>query len=89
MKSRTTRRFRELLAQLPDHAQRQATEAHKLFISNHQHPSLRFKRIYADPATYSVRVGIGYRAVGGLDGDTIVWYWIGTHAEYDQLLKQL
>jgi len=34
-------------------------------------------------------VGIGYRAVGVLDGNTIVWYWIGTHADYDQLLKQV
>jgi hypothetical protein len=30
-----------------------------------------------------------YRAVGILDGDSIVWYWIGSHADYDGLLRQL
>ena len=89
MKSRITRQFRQQLALLPEHVQRQAADAHKLFVNNPHHPSLRFKQICANPPTYSARVGIGYRAVGGLDGDTIVWYWIGTHADYDQLLKQL
>jgi hypothetical protein len=36
---------------------------------------------------WSARVGIHYRAVGERDGDQILWYWIGTHAEYDRLLK--
>jgi hypothetical protein len=89
MKSRITRQFRERLALLPTQVQQQARDAHKLFVKNHHHPGLQFKRICADPPTYSARIGNGYRAVGGLDGDTVVWYWIGTHAEYDQLLKQL
>jgi hypothetical protein len=89
MKSRTTRRFRELLAALPSQIQRQAHDAYELFASDTNHPGLRFKQVHADPPIYSARVGIGYRAVGALDGDTIVWYWIGSHADYDQLLKQL
>jgi hypothetical protein len=89
LKSRITRGFLQRLALLPAHVQQLAKAAHKLFVSNHKHPSLHFKRICADPPTYSARVGSGYRVVGGLDGDTVVWYWIGTHAEYDQLLKQL
>ena len=38
---------------------------------------------------YSARVGIGYRAVGVLDGDAIAWFWIGSHANYDRLLAEL
>ncbi len=39
---------------------------------------------------YSVRAGIGWRAVGVMkDADTIVWFWIGPHSEYDKLLKNL
>jgi len=34
-------------------------------------------------------VGLGYRALGILEGEVIVWFWIGTHAEYDQLLRAL
>ena len=42
-----------------------------------------------DPPIYSARVGISYRAVGVRDGDSLVWYWIGSHADYDKLLAQL
>ena len=41
------------------------------------------------PPVYSARVGIGYRALATVEGDTAVWFWVGSHAEYDQLLKQL
>jgi hypothetical protein len=89
MNSHTTRRFRELFAALPAHIQRQAREAYRLFRQNPAHPGLHFKQIHDDPLIYSARVGISYRAVGVRDGDTIVWYWIGSHAEYDRLLEQL
>ena len=38
---------------------------------------------------FSARVGLGYRALGVREGDAIVWFWIGTHAEYDQLISSL
>lgn len=48
------------------------------------HPSLHLKQI---GRYWSVRVGARYRALGiDADGD-VVWFWIGTHAEYDRLLK--
>ncbi len=89
MNSRTTRRFRDLLAVLPAHVRRQAQEAYRLFQGNPAHPGLHFKQVHPDPPIYSARVGIGYRAVGALDGDTIIWFWIGSHADYDKLLQQL
>lgn len=89
MKSRTTRRFRELFAALPAHVQHQAREAYRHFKQNPAHPGLRFKQIHAKPPIFSARVGIGYRAVGVVDGDTVVWYWIGSHGDYDLLLTQL
>jgi hypothetical protein len=89
MNSRTTSRFRELLAALPDHVRQQAREAYRLFRHNPSHPGLRFKQVHTDPPIYSARVGIGYRAVGALEGDTVVWFWIGSHADYDKILEQL
>lgn len=89
MNSRTTRRFRELFALLPAQVQQQARAAYRIFQHNPAHPGLRFKQVPADPPIYSARVGISYRAVGVLDGDTVVWYWIGSHADYDKLLEQL
>jgi hypothetical protein len=87
--SRTTRRFRELLAALPESVRRQARRAYHLFRTDPNHPGLRFKQVHPTPPTYSVRVGIGYRAVGVRDGDVIVWFWIGTHADYDGLVARL
>jgi len=89
MKSFTTRGFREMLAALPVQARRQAREAYRLFRANSSHPGLHFNLVHADPPTYSARVGISYRAVGGFDGDALIWFWIGTHAEYDKLLDRL
>ncbi len=78
-----------MLPALPAHVRQQAREAYRLFQQNPAHPGLRFKQVLADPPIYSARVGISYRAVGVLDGDTVVWYWIGSHADYDKLLAQL
>jgi hypothetical protein len=36
-----------------------------------------------------VRVGIHYRAVGQFVEGGFLWEWIGTHAEYDQMIKTL
>ncbi len=88
MTSRTTRRFRELIAAMPRHVRQQAREAYRLFRENPRHPGLHFKRVHDDPMIYSARVGIGFRAVGVREGDTIVWFWIGSHADYDRLLAQ-
>lgn len=87
MNSRTTRQFRELFDELPHVVQEQARDAYRTFQENPSHPGLRFKQVNADPPIYSARVGISYRAVGAKVEDTIVWYWIGSHAEYDKLLE--
>jgi hypothetical protein len=37
---------------------------------------------------YSIRISGGVRAVGVRTADeTIVWYWIGTHAEYERIIR--
>ncbi len=74
MNPRTTREFCELMSALPEHVRRQAREAYRLFLKNPSHPGLRFKQVYADPPIYSARIGISNRAVGVIDGGTIVWY---------------
>lgn len=53
------------------------------------HPSLRFKIVHTTLPIYSVRIGKGYRALGQKDLKGIVWFWIGSHAEYDKLLSQI
>jgi hypothetical protein len=88
MTSRTTPQFRALFSRLPTRVQQQAREAYRLFRENPHHPGLHFKKVLDDPPTFSARVGISYRAVAALDGDVLLWFWIGSHADYDKLLAQ-
>jgi hypothetical protein len=85
MKSKRTAEFRDLLAALPAGVQRQAYKAYQQFKANPDHPGLQFKHIRGD--LYSIRVGLRFRALGKRIGDEITWFWIGTHAEYDKLLR--
>ena len=87
MKSRTSERFRLALRRLPGAVQRRAREAHRLFSRDPSHPSLHFKTVHSTRPIYSARIGLGYRALGVRTGDEVVWFWIGSHADYDQLLK--
>ena len=89
MISKTTSRFREAYRRLPAHVQRRAREAYRRFQENPEHRSLRFKPVHAARPIYAARVGLGHRALGILEGDVIVWFWIGTHAEYDRILRTL
>jgi hypothetical protein len=89
VKAHTTEGFWKAYSRLPEAIRQQARAAYRLFRDNPHHVSLRFRRVHPVEPIYSVRVGIHYRAVGVLDGDTITWFWIGSHAEYDQLLRQL
>ena len=47
------------------------------------HPSLHFKQA---GRFWSARVGLQYRALAVRDGDDMIWFWIGTHADYDRLV---
>ena len=66
---------------------RLANEAYKLFSKNPHHPSLRFKQVHPSLPLYSIRIGFHYRALGIMPKPgEIVGHWIGSHADYDQLI---
>jgi len=89
VKSFTTVQFRTLYGQLPEQVRRQARDAYRLFSANPSHPSLRFKRVHSRRPIYSARVSIDYRVIGVRDADEVYWFWIGSHADYDQILKRI
>jgi len=89
VKSRTTAQFRKLFADLPKQVQQQAWAAYRQFQEDPSYSSLRFKKVHPELPIYSARVSKNYRAVGQVDGDTVIWFWIGSHAEYDRLLRQM
>ena len=74
---------------LPTEIQQAARKAYRLFREDAQHPSLQFKKVHDREPLYSVRVTLGYRALGLREGDEVTWFWIGTHAAYDRLLDSL
>lgn len=89
MISHTTERFRKALSILPQQVQHQAKEAYKQFKADPFHPSLRFKRVHSTKPIYSVRINVDYRAAGVQQENEIIWFWIGSHADYGKLLASL
>ena len=89
MLSRTTAAFRAQLGALPKPIQDKAASAYAIWAENAHHPSLRFKKIHSGLPIYSARIDRAWRAVGVLEGDTVVWFWIGSHANYETLLRGL
>ena len=69
---------------LPLSIQELADKNFELFKSNPRHPSLHLKKA---GKYWSVRVGRKYRALAVEVEPGLLWFWIGTHAEYDELVK--
>ncbi len=75
--------FWDCYQRLPITVQLLADKNYELLKLDPVHPSLHFKKV----GIYrSVRVGIAYRALGIEDGNTVVWFWIGNHDEYERLI---
>ncbi len=69
---------------LPDSVQEIARKQFELRKTDASHPSLHFKRI----GRYrSVRISNQYRALGVDITEGVLWFWIGSHADYDRWLK--
>jgi len=69
---------------LPLSVKRVADRNYDLLKRNPKYPSLHLKKIGRH---WSVRVGIHYRALAVEIEDGLIWFWIGSHAEYDKLIK--
>jgi uncharacterized protein (DUF427 family) len=61
-----------------------ADENFELLKKDPRHSSLHFKKV---GRFYSVRVGRKYRAIGAARNQDVIWFWMGSHSEYDNLIK--
>ena len=68
---------------LPGPIQELADKNFELLKTNPSHRSLHFKKVGKYRA---VRVGLHYRALATEVGEDLLWFWIGTHSEYDKLV---
>jgi len=84
--SRLTEDFVGCFRRLPDEIKKLARKNYRLWRANPSHPSLQFKRVHQTEPIYSVRVGRGHRAVGLLEQNTISWFWIGKHDDYEKII---
>ncbi|HLF19629.1 MAG TPA: hypothetical protein VI704_02455 [Bacteroidota bacterium] len=89
MKSHRSRRFREAFDHLPREIQTKAKKAFKLWKADPYHPSFQFKQVHSTESIVSVRITLGWRALGVRQDDTVVWFWIGSHSDYDKLVSEL
>ena len=89
MNSVTTELFRRLFAAAGPQRQEQIKRAYRLWQENPAHPSIRFKKVHNTEPIYSARVDLNWRALGLLEGQTVVWFWVGPHPEYEALLKRM
>ena len=84
-----TANYRDLLDRLPDEIQKSASASFKQFLENPNHPSLENHEL-ADTrrgrhrrGSRAVSITRRYRAIYVEDGSTNVWYWIGSHEDYN------
>jgi len=84
LQSRATPEFWEHYQTLPLAVRLAADKQFQLFAQNPGHPSLKFKRV---GELWSVRVTEGYRALAIQNSDTLYWFWIGSHDDYELLLR--
>ncbi len=69
---------------LPVEVQALADRCFELLKADVRHPSLHVKKV---GRYWSVRVGLHYRAIAVEVPDGLLWFWIGTHADYDQMMS--
>jgi plasmid maintenance system killer protein len=81
--------FWKLYYELPQNIRKQAIKNYHLWREHPELPGLQFKLVGKKLPVYSVRVNDNYRALGILKDDTMNWFWIGKHDEYDRILDNL
>lgn len=86
MRHFASRRFWQCFDTLPAEIRSLAVRSYALLKRNPAHPSLQFKPIHA-VRLRSVRIGLYYRALGTPVVDGIQWFWIGSHTDYDLLIR--
>lgn len=83
MRHRASPSFWKLYDALPAAVQRVADKNYELLQADPRHSSLHFKKV---EGLWSVRVGAHYRALGFDHENGVMWFWIGSHAEYDKFM---
>ena len=91
-KNTRTANFKKLFDKLPPNIQELSKGAFKTFCENPWHPALRCKQVTDKKNTphhdgsFSVSITMRYRSLFYVEDDKNVWYWTGSHADYNTLI---
>jgi hypothetical protein len=83
LKHHASPEFWNCYRKLPLRIRKLADKNFELLKTDPMHPSLHLKRV---DKFCSVRVGLSYRSLGIAISDGILWFWIGSHSEYDKII---
>ena len=83
MKHFASPEFWRLYEALPQDVRDSADRSFEQLKQNSRHPGVHFKKV---GQYWSARVGLGHRALAVQSDDGFLWFWIGTHAEYDRVI---
>jgi hypothetical protein len=86
MKSAVLPSFWSAYRKLDKPTKARAKKAFLLWTENPSHPSLKFKLVNPQEGTWSARITRGVRALGVMQGDTVTWFWIGNHDDYERFI---
>jgi hypothetical protein len=75
-----------MYAGLPERIRLNARKAYRSFRNDPSHPGLNFKKVDKDNMSIRSAWVLDTAPLGRLEGDEIVWFWIGPHSEYDQVV---
>ena len=78
---RTLPSFWHCYRELPEDVQRRADKQYELLAANPAHRSVQLKPV---GRFWSARVTDGYRALSVREENTLTWFWLGTHDEYER-----
>ena len=84
MKNLATSHFWDSYKKLPSSIKKTADKNFELLKENPLHPSLQLKKV---GSFWSVRIGRKYRSLAVEKEDNLIWFWIGNHSEYEQLIE--
>lgn len=87
MKSEVLPSFWREYRKLDDASRQSARKAYRLWAENPFHPSLHFKCINTEEGIWSVRITRSCRALGILEGNTVTWFWVGSHDDYERFFS--
>jgi len=87
MKSETLPSFWKAYRGLDQTIRYQARNSFRLWAISPFHPFLHFKCINQAENIWSVRITRSYRALGNVENDTITWFWIGNHTDYEKFFS--